>query len=742
MSRESKGLNLKFKKYLKYLWIVFGGGLALAVLFTIGVSLEIFGPLPTFEELENPKSNLASEVFSSDQEILGKFYIQNRSNSKYHELSPNLVKALVATEDERFEEHSGIDFFGLARVIVKSLILGQKQSGGGSTISQQLAKNLFPRERFDNPFTILTTKLKEWVTAVKIERNYTKKEIITLYFNTVDFGNNSFGIKSASLTYFNSTPDSLKIEEAAILVGLLKATSYYNPVRNPERATTRRNVVLNQMERAGYLSENETDSLKALPIELEFKMADHNEGLAPYFREYIRLELGKWCKENKKADGSSYDLYRDGLKIYTTINAQLQRYAEQSAQSNLERLQNDFNSHWKGRDPFRENPEVVELGMKRSERYRLHRLSGLSPDSIEKIFNIPIPMSIFTYQGAVDTVMTPLDSVRHHKLILRASFMAMEPKTGYVRAWVGGPDYRFFKYDLVKVGRRQVGSTFKPFVYTVAMDNGFQPCLEVPNQPVTFEDFDNWTPQNSDGKVGGMLTLKQGLAQSVNLVTAYLMKQIGPRSVVNMAKRMGVTSDIPAYPAICLGTPEVTLYDMVGAYSTFANNGFWTEPIYVTRIEDKNGVVLKQFYPKKVDAMSEETAYVMLNMLKGVTESGGTGVRIRGRKYQITTPVAGKTGTTQNNSDGWFIGITPDLVAGAWMGCEDRTVHFRSTALGQGANTALPIWADFMNSVYKDPNINISTEDFQKPKKPISIEFDCNQYKSKEKANVLDDLDF
>ena len=351
-------------------------------------------------------------------------------------------------------------------------------------------------------------------------------------------------------------------------------------------------------------------------------------------------------------------------------------------------------------------------------------------------------MTIFTYDGYQDTVLSPIDSVKHHKLILRASFMAMEPKTGYVRAWVGGPDFKFFKYDLVKVGKRQVGSTFKPFVYTVAMDNGFKPCMEVPNQPVTFEDFDNWTPQNSDGEVGGMLTLKQGLAQSVNLVTAYLMKQIGPRSVVNMAKRMGITSEIPPYPAICLGTPEVTLYDMVGAYATFANNGFWTEPIYITRIEDKNGVVLKQFYPRKVDAMSEETAYIMLNMLKGVTESGGTGVRIRGQKYQIHTPVAGKTGTTQNNSDGWFIGITPDLVAGSWMGCEDRTVHFRSTALGQGANTALPIWADFMNYVYKDPDIQISTEDFQKPKRNINVEFDCDKFESKEQSSILEELEF
>ncbi len=725
------------KKYIKIFWLsILGIALFITLLIT-AVGVGLFGELPTFRDLENPKSNLASEVLSSDAKVLGSYYIQNRSNAKFKELSPNLINALIATEDIRFYNHSGIDLKGTFAIAFYSII-GKKR--GSSTITQQLAKNLFPRQK-QHMFNIGIIKLKEWLTALKIERNYTKEEIITMYFNTVDFGSNSFGIKTAAKTYFNKIPSELNIQESALLVGILKGTTVYSPIRNPERAINRRNVVLEQMEKYNFITADELEEAKASPFNLRYQSPDHNLGLATYFREYIRLEVSQWCKENKKANGEQYDIYRDGLKIYTTIDSRMQAYAEEAVREHLKYLQKEFNNHWKGRTPWGKNEEIITQSIKRSERFQELKDAGASDDEIKKVFETPVSMTVFTWYGERDTTLSPLDSIKHYKWYLRSSLMSMDPHTGHIKAWVGGPDYQYFKYDQVKTGKRQVGSTFKPFVYTVAMDNGWSPCFEAPNLPIVFEDFDNWSPKNSDGKDGGMMTLRMGLANSVNLITAYMMKQVGPQAVVNVVKKMGITSDIPPYPSICLGTPDVSLYEMVGAYSTYANKGVWTEPVYITRIEDKNGNVLFEKKPRKVDALSEQTAYLMLYMMKGVIDKG-TGLRLRGPRYRFTNPIAGKTGTTQENSDGWFIGITPDLVSGVWTGAEDRSVHFRSTNLGEGANTALPIWALYMKKIYANPSLNISMGDFEAPPGGLSVTIDCEQYKKNSQSTVNPGLEF
>lgn len=729
--------NEENKKYIKRFWQICIGGVLFVILLISAIGFGLFGDLPTFRDLENPKSNLASEVLSSDGQVLGSYYVQNRSNAKFKELSPSLINALIATEDVRFYEHSGIDLKGTFAIVLYSAI-GKKR--GSSTITQQLAKNLFPRNK-QTIFNIGIIKLKEWLTAIKIERNYTKEEIITMYFNTVDFGSNSYGIKTASKTYFNKLPSELNTEEAALLVGILKGTTVYSPIRNPDRAKTRRNVVLTQMEKYGFITEAELEEASSSELNLKFTSPDHNQGSATYFREYLRLELQSWCKENKKADGEPYDLYRDGLKIYTTIDSRMQLYAEEAVKQHLTYLQKEFNNHWKGRIPWGKTTDIIVQSMKRSERYQLMKEDGASDVEIETAFNTPTSMTVFSWSGDRDTIMSPLDSIKYYKWYLRSSFMSMDPHTGHIKAWVGGPDYRYFKYDQVKMGKRQVGSTFKPLVYTVAMDNGWSPCFEAPNLPIVFEDFDNWSPKNSDGKEGGMMTLRMGLANSVNLITAYMMKQVGPQAVVNVAKKMGITSDIPPYPSICLGTPDVSLYEMVGAYSTYANKGVWTEPVYITRIEDKNGNVLFEKVPRKVDALSEQTAYLMIYMMKGVIDKG-TGLRLRGPRYRFTNPIAGKTGTTQENSDGWFIGITPDLVSGTWTGAEDRMVHFRSTNLGEGANTALPIWALYMKKVYADPRLKISMGDFQAPPGGLSVVVDCDQYKKNNQSSTNPGLEF
>jgi penicillin-binding protein 1A len=737
MSNPSNLSQEDISHYTKLFWKVIIYGLLTFVLLISSVGFGLFGELPSFRDLENPKSNLATEVISSDGNILGTYFIQNRSNAKYKDLSPNLVNALIATEDVRFYKHSGVDLKGTFAIIFYSAI-GKKR--GSSTITQQLAKNLFPRKK-QNIFNIGIIKLKEWLTAIKIERNYTKEEIITMYFNTVDFGSNSYGIKAASKTYFSKTPIKLSIDESALLVGILKGTTVFSPIKNPERAIKRRNVVLEQMEKYGFISEAQLTENTSKELNLQFQSPDHNQGSATYFREYVRQEVTAWCKENKKADGETYDIYRDGLKIYTTIDSRMQAYAEAAVKEHLTYLQAEFYKHWKGKTPWGENTDIISTSMRRSDRYQQLKEDGIAESEIKKIFDTPIKMTLFSWAGDIDTTLSPIDSIKYYKWYLRSSFMSMDPHNGAIKAWVGGPNYEYFKYDQVKMGKRQVGSTFKPFVYTVAMDNGWSPCYEAPNLPIVFEDFDNWSPKNSDGKQGGMMTLRNGLANSVNLITAFMMKQVGPQAVVNVAKKMGITSDIPAYPSICLGTADVSLYEMVGAYSTYANKGVWTEPVYISRIEDKNGNVLYEKIPRKVDALSEQTAYLMLYMLQGVIDKG-TGLRLRGPRYRFTNPIAGKTGTTQENSDGWFIGITPDLVSGVWTGAEDRSVHFRSTNLGEGANTALPIWALYMKKVYADATLKISKGDFTPPAGGLDVEIDCDKFKKQSSGATNPSLDF
>lgn len=728
-----------FGSYLRIFWILFLLPFVLIGAFLLFAAKGWIGEdLPSFSELENPKSALASEIISGDQVVIGKYYIQNRTNVHYYELSPNLINALMATEDIRFESHSGVDLRGLLRAVFRA-----GTAGGGSTITQQLAKNLF-HERPGTKLERVIQKVQEWIIAVQLERRYTKEEIMAMYLNTVEFSSNAFGIKSASRTYFNKLPSELNVQEAAVLVGMLQAPTKFNPVRNPKNSLARRNVVLAQMDKYDFITDAQFDSLKELPIRLDFQQDDHNVGLATYFREVLRQEMLKWCKEHvNNATGKPYNLYTDGLRIYTTLDSRMQRYAEEAMKEHLTELQRKFNEHWKGKVPWEEHPEVITEGMKRSDRYIAMKAAGATPKEIEKAFAKKTEMKIFSWKGEIDTVLSPMDSIKYYKKMLQCGFMAVEPSTGSVKAWVGGNDYRYFKYDHVKEGRRQVGSTFKPFLYTLAMQEGYSPCYKVPNVRVNFDlpTGDKWSPENSDNEYGGMLTLKQGLAESVNCVSAYLMKQFGPQAMIEICRKMGVTAPIDAVPAICLGTPDVSVYEMVGAYATFANKGVWTEPTYLMRIEDKNGNVLQEFVPRKVEAISEETAYLMTNLMEGVVQFG-TGARLRGQ-YKLTAPIAGKTGTTQNQSDGWFIGITPDLAAGCWVGCEDRVVHFRTIELGQGAREAMPIWALFMQRVYADKSIKISTGDFQPPSEPLTVELDCNKYRQETGVSTSEgDKDF
>jgi len=753
MNSKNKKSNLQLRIYIKRFWLIYSIIFLLIILLFTFLSFGWLGFMPSFEELENPKSNLASEIITSDQQILGKYYIENRSNSHYQDLSPSLINALIATEDARFERHSGVDTRSILRVLGKTIIGRQKSSGGGSTITQQLAKNLFPRKKNQSFFMMIITKFKEWITAAKLERNYSKEEIIAMYFNTVDFGSNSFGIKTASRTYFGKSPDSLKIQESALLVGILKAPTFYSPIKNPENAKKRREVVLNQMRKYDYITKQEYDSLKELPIDMSnYTIQDHTAGLGTYFREYLRQYLNEWCANHKKPDGITYNLYKDGLKIYTTINFKMQKYAEEAVKEHLSKdLQPAFFKHWKGvkNAPFYQlKPDEIDAiylaSMRNSDRYCHMKENKATDEEIKSAFNTPVAMRIFTWEGDKDTVMTPWDSLKYYKWFLHTGLMSVESQTGYVRAYVGGINYRFFQFDNVKIGKRQVGSTFKPFLYTLAMQEGeFSPCTEIPNLPVTFDMGPNapaWTPKNADDKrEGEMVTLKWALANSVNYVSAYLMKRFSPAAVVNMARKMGVTSPIDVVPAICLGTPDLSVYEMVGAMNTFANKGVYIEPIFITRIEDKNGNVLESFIPKQQEAMNEETAYLMVDLMRGVVESG-TGVRLRYR-FGMNAPIAGKTGTTQNNSDGWFMGITPSLTTGVWVGGELRSIHFRSITLGQGANMALPIWALYMKKVWDDKTLNISKSDFEKPAKDISNRIDCKKFKQEIKDEV-NDFDF
>lgn len=727
------------------------------------------GFMPSFEDLENPNHNIATQVLSEDGVMLGNYFLENRTYATFDELSPYLVIALLSTEDYRFERHAGIDMIALMRVAYG--VATGSQKGGGSTITQQLAKNLFPRDTVLYSSSIGRTvqtsisKFKEWVTAIKLERNYTKREILVMYLNTVPFGANAFGIRIAARTFFNKSPKTLKIEEAAVLVGLLKAPSYYNPVRNTERALQRRNTVLSQMLKYDHLSQEEYDSISALPITLDYNQYDHNAGIATYFREKLRLYIDAknpfekrytdreifqrdsalwvsdplygWCNKNIKPDGTNYNIYRDGIKIITTIDSRMQQYAEEAIIEHMSKdIQPSFyaSKRWSSTAPYSRNltPDEVKKiqtqSIRRSERYRVLNKQGLSWKEIEENFKTPAKMSIFSYKGDIDTVMTPLDSIKYYKFFLHASFMATEPQTGKIKAYVGGINYKHFKYDAVKDSKRQVGSTFKPFLYTLAMQEGYTPCYKVPNVPVTFllPTGDTWTPESAgferyDRK---MVTLKWGLSNSVNNISAWLMQQFKPKPVIDVVRLMGVKSYIPEVPSICLGSADISLFEMVGAYSTFANKGMHIEPFPVVRIEDKNGNILSTFAPQKNEAISENAAYLMLDLLKGVVNQG-TSVRLRTR-YGLYGEIAAKTGTTNNHSDGWFMAIVPKLVCGSWVGGEERSIHFDNIGEGQGATLALPVFALFYQKVLADSTINIKEKDtFERPE-GINYNLNCD----------------
>lgn len=732
---KTKTPKSSLRKWIWILFFIFWGAIILTFTF---ISLGWLGFMPSFEELENPKTNLATEIISEDGYVLGKYYVENRSNVSYNQLPESLVGALIATEDIRFEKHAGVDAKALLRVSL-GLLTGHHK-GGGSTISQQLAKNLFPRNEDPNFFELVFTKFKEWVVAVKLERNYSKNEILAMYLNTVDFGNMSHGIKSAAKTYFDKNPQDLSIEESTLLVGMLKAPTRYSPRRNPENAFKRRNTVLEQMKKYDFIDENTCDSIKKIPIDMsKFKMQDHKVGVATYFREYLRQEVAAWAKANPKPDGTTWDIYKDGLKIYTTINYKMQTHAEAAVEEWIKQeLQPLFFKHWaqSKNAPFyninqEETERIMVKAMKNSDRYKKLKKEGHSEKEIRKIFETPVQMWLFSHKGEIDTVLSPWDSLRYMKSFLNCGLMAMDPSTGYIKAYVGGIDYTHFQYDHVTQARRQVGSTFKPFVYTFAMQEGeYSPCYKVPNLPVRFDlpSGDVWIPKNaSKYKDGQMVTLKEALANSLNYVSAYLMKRYGPSAIVQLVRKLGMTSEIPEVPAISLGACELTLYEMVGAINTFNNKGIYVKPISITKICNSKGNILAQFATEQNEAMSEVSAYKTVRLMQGVVEHG-TGVRLIYR-YKLDMPMAGKTGTTDNNSDGWFMGYTPQLTAGVWVGCEDRSAHFRSTNLGQGANTALPVWAIFVKRCYEDKTLNFSkTLEFQKPEGNIDIEFDCSKY--------------
>ena len=724
------------KKFILYFWGILLAILLAISLFMVGIASEWFGELPSTQQLENPKTNLASKVYSEDGELLGKYYTQNRSSVKFQDLSPHLVNALIATEDARFYKHPGIDIIALFRVFFYRILLGQEEAGGGSTITQQLAKNLFPRQEFDTIWEIVTRKLKEWVIAVRLERYYTKEEIIQMYFNTVSFGSNTYGIQAAANTFFNKDPKDLKPEEAAVLVGALKATRMYSPVYNEANSKSRRNVVLNLMVKNDFLEKEKYDSLRKKDIKLNYEVESHDKGQAQYFRAHLRQELDQWCRKN------GYNLYTDGLQIHTTINSKMQKLAKEAVQEHMSSLQEKFYAHWEGRGkPWKGQEKIIDRAIERSDRYKQLKKDGLSEDSIMAVFTKPVKMKVFSYDGVKDTVMSPLDSIKYYKYFLHAGFMTMRPSNGHVKTWVGGVNFQHFKYDHVNSrAKRQVGSTFKPFVYAKAVDEGFSPCMKMPNTPIVFEEYDNWSPKNASGEYGGMVPIKDGLGLSINCITARLIKRVSPQAVVELARDMGIKSPMEPYPSIALGTPDISVFEMVSAFNTFANKGVWQEPIYLKRIEDKKGNVLEEFIGKNREVLKETRNYIMLDMLKHVVDNG-TAVRLR-TKYNFKNPMAGKTGTTQNQSDGWFLGAVPNLTGGAWVGGSNRSIHFRSITLGQGANTALPIWAEFMNKCYAHDDVQISKGDFEKPDEELPVEIDCTKFENEEESEKGEDIQF
>jgi len=752
MAKKKKTKNTAYKKQIQWIWRFFFTGVLGLVLLFGGAALEWYGPMPDLQQLENPRTNLATQIISSDGIILGKYYLDdNRTPISFDELPKNMVDALIATEDERFYEHSGIDWRGTLRAFA---YLGKR--GGASTITQQLARQIFVGVRSRNKFKAVLQKAQEWVIAVQLEKRYTKKEILSLYLNKYDFGYQADGVRSAAKIFFNKTPLELNIEESATLVGMLKNSSLFNPIRRPERVQERRNIVFNQMLRNELITSEERDSLSLLPLTITYTPESHREGLATYFRAYLKEFMDDWISKNPKPDGSKHSLYRDGLRIFTTIDSRMQAKGEAAVDAHMKNLQKEFFKQ----NSRRANPTAPFLDLRkgeidtlmertayRTERWRKMKLAGIAESEILASFYEKVPMRVFSWKGERDTIMTPMDSIRYYKHFLRASVMSMEPQSGHVKTWVGGFNYKHFQYDQVKQGRRQIGSTFKPFLYATAIDQlKLSPCDSLPDalyciEPMKHGNMDAWCPKNSGDKYGQTRTLKNALANSVNTVSARIMDLVGPRPVINLARKMGITSNIPAVPSIALGTPDISLFEMVGAYSTFANQGIYVKPVVITRIEDKNGRALYEVIPETQDVLSQEAAYVTVNLLQGVTKAG-SGARLRhaglektsyvyekvitGYPYVFENPIAGKTGTTQNQSDGWFMGMVPNLATGVWVGGEDRAIHFKDIAFGQGATMALPIWAVYMKSLYEDPSLEISTEDFVAPEN-LSIPIECDE---------------
>lgn len=765
VKKKNKSAQADFPVYIKRFWQIFGIGIGLVVFIFLLASWGALGHMPSFNDLENPESNLATEIISSDGETIGKFYNENRTSVTYDDLPKHLVDALVATEDERFYEHAGIDARSTARAFTSF-----GGSGGGSTLSQQLAKQLFHGEGSRNIVFRLFQKIKEWIIAIRLERQYTKNEIIAMYFNVYDFGNFAVGIRSAAKTYFNKSPKDLTIDESAMLVGMFKNSSLYNPVRNTQGVKNRRNVVLQQMEKSEIITEVQREKLSKLPITLDFKLQTHKEGIATYFREYLRDFMKGWVRDNKKPDGSDYDIYRDGLKIYTTIDSRMQRYAEEAVTSHMANLQQEFFAQAKTNKnaPFiniseAETNSLMNRARKNSERFRIMKAEGKNEADIMKSFGVKTKMKVFSWKGDRDTIMTPNDSIRYYKYFLQSGMMSMDPETGFVKAWVGGIDYKHFQYDHVNQGARQVGSTFKPFVYATAIEQqGYSPCDSIIDSPYTIPKgrhhvTESWTPRNSNNSYRGMVTLKQALALSINTVSAKLIDRVGPEAVIDMTKKLGVKSEIPAQPSIALGAVEITVHDMVAAYGTFANQGIYIKPEVITRIEDKNGNIIYQTMPDSHDVLNKDIAYAVVKLLEGVTESGSGGRlrtsgggngynRVTGYPYSLTNPIAGKTGTTQNQSDGWFMGMVPNLVTGVWVGNEDRSAHFKSITYGQGATMALPIFGMYMKKCYADKNLTVSKEPFKRPAN-LAIKVDCWVPKVKDSTSVdteqnTDEFDF
>ena len=727
-------------------------------------SIGYFGEMPDFRQLENPKTNFASEIISSDNKVLGKYYFNdNRTPIEYEDINPETINALIAIEDERFYSHPGIDLKATLRAIV---FLNQR--GGASTITQQLARQLFVGVRSRNIFQAITQKIKEWVIAVRLEKQYTKEEILTMYLNIYDFGYYGDGIKSASNIYFSKEPIDLKVEESAMLIGMLQNSSLYDPIRRPEITKNRRNLVLMQMSKNNYITKKEEDSLRTLPLTLDYTPQSHRQGLATYFRSYLRGFMKDWTSKNFKNDSTKYNLYVDGLKIYTTINSKMQKYAEESVEEHMINLQKEFfiQNDTLSTAPFldleeEEEETIMKRAMRRSERWRKSKLSGMTNEEIEESFNKAIDMTVFSWNGDIDTIMSPIDSIRYYKHFLRAGMMSMNPKNGHVMAWVGGINYRHFQYDHVMLSKRQIGSTFKPFLYATAIDQlKLSPCDMLPDlnhciQPYKYGNPEPWCPTNSSDKYGGMRTLSNALANSKNTISAQLIDKVGPKPVADLARNLGVSSNIPNVPAIALGTPDLSVYEMVGAYGAFANKGIYVEPVMVTKIEDKNGTIIYQSKPNTKDVISEESSYVTLKLLEGVTKFG-SGARLRhniaedernhvynnvvtGYPYEFKNDIAGKTGTTQNQSDGWFIGMVPNLVTGVWVGGEDRSIHFKEIAYGQGATMSLPIWGLFMNKCYADEELNVSKDPFPEPE-VLNIELDCSKVITPEIENEENDV--